>query len=137
MCDRIIYDDLFSLRYVPDQYKIPEMCDEAVDDYLAALKILPGWLVTSKNINTLQYADENKLSFNEDFINAVFNCNRMVILDIDLNKINRDDTNYDDQDPDSIILARLLALHIKFEKSKALTKMISQELMLIAWHSNR
>ena len=53
MCDRIIYDDLFSLRYVPDQYKIPEMCDEAVDDYLAALKILPGWLVTSKNINTL------------------------------------------------------------------------------------
>ena len=53
MCDRIIYDDLFSLRYVPDQYKIPEMCDEAVDDYLAALKIVPGWLVTSKNINTL------------------------------------------------------------------------------------
>ena len=38
MCDRIIYDDLFSLRYVPDQYKTPEMCDEAVDDYLAALK---------------------------------------------------------------------------------------------------
>ena len=31
----------FQWRYVPDQYKTQQMCDEAVDDCLAALKFAP------------------------------------------------------------------------------------------------
>ena len=61
------------------------------------------------------YPDDNILDFNEDSGNAVFICNEMGILNIDLNKINLDNTNYKD-DPDAIILVRLLAWHIKFEK---------------------
>ena len=38
----------------------------------------------------------------------------MGILNIDLNNIDLDDTNYQDHDPDAIILIRLLAWHIKF-----------------------
>ena len=41
----------------------------------------------------------------------------MGILNIDINNINLDD-NFDESDPDTIILTKLLALHIKFIKRK-------------------
>ena len=55
----------------------------------------------------------------------------MGILNIDLNNINLDN-NFDDNDPDTIILIRLLAWYIKFEKRKALKKNIREKLMPIA-----
>ena len=67
-----------------------------------------------KILFTAFYADENILYFNEDSGNVVFTCNGTGILNIDLNNINLDDTNYDEDDPDTIILVRLLASHIKF-----------------------
>ena len=60
------------------------------------------------------------MKFNEDFRNVAFTCNRMDILNIDLNNINLDNISYDEHDLDTIILIRLLAWHIKFEKGKAL-----------------
>ena len=62
-----------------------------------------------KILSTTLYADENILYFNKNSSNAVFNCNGMGILNIDLNNINLDDTNYDEDDPDINILIRLLA----------------------------
>ena len=44
------------------------------------------------------------------------------ILSIDLNNINLDDTNYDKDDPETIIYVQLLAWYIKFEKCRALKK---------------
>ena len=67
------------------------------------------------------YADENVLYFKEDSSNVVFACNEMGILNIDLNSINLDN-NFDEDDPDTIILISLLDWHIKFEKPKALKK---------------
>ena len=56
----------------------------------------------------------------------------MGILSIDLDKINLDDdNNFDEDDPDTIIHARLLAWHVKFEKHKALKR------MPVAWHPTR
>ena len=83
------------------------MCDEAVDDSLAPLKLIPDWFVTSnmtEKLFTALYADENILYFNEDPGNAVFNCNEMGILNIDLNDINLDN-NFDEDDPDTLILS--------------------------------
>ena len=43
------------------------MSDDTVDDSLAALKLIPDWLFTSKMIKKLYaalYADENTLYFN-------------------------------------------------------------------------
>ena len=77
-----------------------------------------------------------KLYFNEGSGDVVFNCNEMGILNIDLNNINVDN-NLDEDDPDTIILVRLLAWHIKFEKRKALKKELSQELMLLVRHRSR
>ena len=58
----------------------------------------------------------------------------MDILNIDLDNINLDDTNYNVEDPETIIHIRLLAWCIKFEKRKTLKKELSEELIPIAWH---
>ena len=116
------------------------MCEKAVDDCLAALKFVPGWFVTKKTIKnffTALYGDENKLYFDEDFANAIFNCNEMSILNIDFISINLDDNNFDEDDPDTIIHVRLLDWHIKFEKRKALKNELKEELMTVAWNPNR
>ena len=52
MCDRIVSDGPFSIRYVPDQYKAQQTCDEAVEDCLAALKFVPDWLLQVKWFKT-------------------------------------------------------------------------------------
>ena len=71
---------------------------------------------------TALYTDDNILYFNEDSVNVVFSCNDMGVLNIDLNNINLDDSNYDEDDPETIIYIRLLAWHMKFEKHKAYKK---------------
>ena len=71
---------------------------------------------------TALYTDDNILYFHEDSVNAVFSCNEMGVLNIDLNNINLDDSNYDEDDPETIIYIRLLAWHMKFEKHKAYKK---------------
>ena len=74
------------------------MCDEAIDDFLAALKFVPDWFVWSKMIKipfTDLYVDEDILYFNEDSGNVMFTCNRMRILNVDLNIIILGYTNYD------------------------------------------
>ena len=70
MCDKIISDDPFSLRYVPDQYKTQQMCDEAVDDFLPILNFVLNLFVGSrviKKVFTALYADENILYVDEGF----------------------------------------------------------------------
>ena len=41
MCDRVVSEDLPLIVYCPDKYITQRMCDEAVDDSLAALKLIP------------------------------------------------------------------------------------------------
>ena len=97
------------------------MCDKAVDDSLAILKLITDWFVTSKMIKelfTALYTDENILYFNEDFGNVVFSFNEMGIHNIDLNNINLDN-HFDEDDPEAIIYIRLLAWYIKFAKQIA------------------
>ena len=50
MCDRVVSEDPFLIVYCPDIYKTQRMYDEAVDDSLAALKLIPDWFDTSKII---------------------------------------------------------------------------------------
>ena len=51
MCDIAVSDDPFLIIYCPDKYNTQEMCDEGVDDYIATLKLVLDWFVTSKMIN--------------------------------------------------------------------------------------
>ena len=45
MWNRVVSEDSCSVRYVPDHYKTQQICDEAVDGWLAVLKFVLGWLV--------------------------------------------------------------------------------------------
>ena len=60
----------------------------------------------------------------------------MGILNIDISNINLDN-NFDKDNPDTIIITRLLAWHMKFEIRKALKKELNEELMTVAWNPNR
>ena len=66
MCDKIISENLFMLKYCPGKYVTQKMCDEAVDDFLLTLNFAPDWFVTSKMIKelfTALYAYKNILYF--------------------------------------------------------------------------
>ena len=126
----------FLIVYCPDKSIIQKVCDKDVDDSLAALKLIPEQLVATKlikNLYTTLYVYKNILCFNEDFGDAGFPCNGMGILSIDLNNINFD-KNFDEDDSGNIILIKLLAWKIKFEKRKALKGKVGEKLIPIAWN---
>ena len=53
-------------KYVAKRYKTQKMCDEAVDDCLAAPKFTPDWFAISKMIKKLlatSYTHDNILLF--------------------------------------------------------------------------
>ena len=57
-------------KYCPNKYKIKRMCDETVDNCLAALKFIPDWFVKSKLLETFDnvlHANHDILFSNEDF----------------------------------------------------------------------
>ena len=47
MCDKVVSENPFLIVYCADKYKTQRMCDKAVYDSLAALKLIP-WLVCYK-----------------------------------------------------------------------------------------
>ena len=53
---------------------------------------------------------------------AVFSFNEMLVISIDLNIIKLGDTNYDEDDIETVVSIRLSAWHIKFENVKHLKK---------------
>ena len=70
------------------------MCDKAVGDCL----------------NLKQSSLTPMLHLNESSVNVVFICNEMDILNIDLNDINFNGTNYEKDDPDTIFWPGILNL---------------------------
>ena len=61
------------------------------------------------------YTDDSFLFFHEDPGDVTFCCNEMGILSVNLNNINLDN-NFDEDDPNNIILILLLAWHSRFKK---------------------
>ena len=59
------------------------MGDEAVDDFLTALKVVPHWFIINKMIRmlfTALYADENILYFDEDSVMSYLFVMKLVFL---------------------------------------------------------
>ena len=59
--------------------EIQIMCDEAVDDCLAAVKFIPDWFVTSKMLEKLAnalHAGDDILFYNKDFDKVAFIANQ-------------------------------------------------------------
>ena len=98
--------DPFKLVYCLDKHKTQKMCDEAVDDCLAALKIIPDWFVTStifQKLDNALHANDDTLFYDEDFDKVTFIANQRHILVVDIDKNNLDnDNNFDEDDLDTI-----------------------------------
>ena len=96
------------------------MCEEAVDDCLAALKFNPDWFVTSKMLDQFDnalHANNDILFFNEDFDIATFTANQRHVFAVDLDKTNVDEDNDFNEDyPVTTIHVRPLAWCSKFAK---------------------
>ena len=74
-----------------------------------------------KNLYTASYADDVLRFLDENSGDTTFCCDEMGILSVNLNDINFNN-NFNEDDPDTVILFRRLALHSKFKKRKALKK---------------
>ena len=74
-----------------------------------------------KTLFNALYADGNILYFNEDSVNLAFICNEIGILNIDVANINLD-TNYDEDDFNTIILIRLWLGILNLKNAKNLKK---------------
>ena len=86
------------------------MCDEAVDDSLVPLKLIPDLFVTSKMIKKLYtalYADDGFLFFDEDSGDVTFCSDEIGILSVNFDSVNFDN-NFDNDDPDTTIFVRFL-----------------------------
>ena len=89
MCDRVVPEDPFLIVCCPDKYIALRMCDEAVDDSSAALKLILNWFATIKMIKKLYTA----LYENEHILYFIVNLN-----DINLDK------NFDKSDLRTVFL---------------------------------
>ena len=121
-CVTIISENLSSIRYVPDEYKTQQIVDKADDDCLTALIFLHDWFVLSimiKNFLLICMVMKIYATLMKILPVLYFPVMKYVFLIIiDLNDINLDDTSYEEDDLDTIILIRLLAWHNKFQKHK-------------------
>ena len=71
------------------------MCDEAVNNCLAALKFIPDWFLISKMLEKLVnalHANNDKLFYNKDFDKVTFIAHQIHILAVNLDKINLDNS---------------------------------------------
>ena len=41
MCGSVIFEVPFTMLHCPDEYKTQRMCDEAIDNCIAAIKFIP------------------------------------------------------------------------------------------------
>ena len=53
LCNKVVSEDLFVLKYCPYKHKAQEMCDKAIDFCLLGLKFVSDWFVRSKMIERI------------------------------------------------------------------------------------
>ena len=53
LCDKVVSEDPFTLKYCPDKCKMQVMHDKAFDSCFVSSKFVPDWFVTNKMIEKL------------------------------------------------------------------------------------
>ena len=90
ICDIVVSLYPFLIVHYPDKYKTQKMCDEAVDDYLAALKSISDWFFTKKILEKFDnnfHANDDTLFHSEDFDKVTHIANQKHIIVTDLEKL--------------------------------------------------
>ena len=126
MCVRINSEDPFSKRYVPDQYKTQQICDEAVDYCLAALRFVPELFVKSKMLEKFDNASHGNndiIVYNEYFDKITFTACQIHVYSADIATIKLDnDHNFYENSPDTIVHVRVSGWRSNLKNPKHLKK---------------
>ena len=97
MFNKFVNTCFFLSDSVPERYKAQKLCDESADDCLTALKFVPDWFIRSKMPERFYdslLANDDILSFDEEFSKVTFYANEMGILGVDLDKVILDDNKW-------------------------------------------
>ena len=86
ICDIVVSSYPFVIVYCSDKNKTQKMCDEAVDDCLAALKIIPVLLQMLEKFDNALHVNDDIIFYNEDFDKSTFIANQKHILAVDIKK---------------------------------------------------
>ena len=89
-----------------------------------------------KILDDASFANDDIIIINKYSNNVTFFDSNMGILSANLDKINLDNVNLNEDDPETIVHVRLIAWHNIF-KCKPFKKDIGKELMPAAWHPTR
>ena len=95
MCDKVVPEDPFTLKYCHDIDENEEFCDKNVNSCLLALKFVPDWSVVNEMIAKLDIV----VFFNDYIIFGDLDFDFVTLFgsDIGLYSINLDNTNLDDE----------------------------------------
>ena len=98
ICDKVVSEDCFMLKYCLDRSKTQETCDKAVDAFLPTLTIFLDWIVTKIMIQKpgdVVLSNDDAVFVNKDFDKVTFFSDEVGILNVDLKNINLHDVNFD------------------------------------------
>ena len=59
MCEKVVENEPYSLKFVPNHFKTQEMCDKAVRDDTYSLQYVPDWFVTRERAYMCYGDDED------------------------------------------------------------------------------
>ena len=107
-CDKVVSKRPFKLKYCLDRYETQQICGRAVDDCLSALP--HEWFITDKVIRKLYEAlfANDDIPFLINILLKPFFAGEMGIVSVDLDKIDLDNVNFYEDDPNTFIHVRLL-----------------------------
>ena len=98
ICDKVVSEDCFMLKYCLDRYKTQETCDKTVDAFLPTLTFFLDWIVTKIMIQKpgdVVFSNDDAVFVNKDSGNVTFFRDEVGILNVDLKNINLHDVNFD------------------------------------------
>ena len=56
MCNKVVFEERFVLKYFLQRDEIQKLCDKTVDVCISALKFIPDWFVTNKMLQKVDDA---------------------------------------------------------------------------------
>ena len=99
MCDKVVSEEPFMLKYCLDRYKTQEMHNKTVDACLLALKFVPNWFVKNKMLkkrNNVVFSIDDIDLDDIEFNNVTFFSDDMDIATIYLTNINLNDDDFNE-----------------------------------------
>ena len=118
LCDKLIFNKPFLLKNCFESYKTQEMCDEAGDACMLALKFVPDWSVTSeiiKKIDNAVFSNHYIIFGDIDSETVSFFSSDVRLNSVNLIDINFNNANFGDYDPRTINRVKIMTWYNRYK----------------------